>query len=68
MKIGSRIQVWRGHAKQTSGGLTKAQLIKNKNGVIVSRKKHEQATGKVNNLQKFLIRKRSTRPKRKPTR
>lgn len=41
-RIGSKIQVWRGTALQTSGGLKKGDLIKNKRGKIVSRKKHEQ--------------------------
>ena len=41
--VGSRAEVWHGNAKHTSGGLTKAKLFKNKNGRIVSRKKHETA-------------------------
>ena len=41
--IGSRAEVWHGSAKKTSGGLTKAQLMKNKAGRIVSRKKHFSA-------------------------
>ena len=41
--IGSRAQVWHGTAKKTSGGLTKAALMKNKHGRIVSRKKHNTA-------------------------
>ena len=41
--IGSRAEVWHGSAKKTSGGLTKAQLMKNKSGRIVSRKKHFSA-------------------------
>ena len=40
---GSRAEVMHGHAKRTSGGLTKAQLMKNKHGRIVSRKKHSLA-------------------------
>ena len=38
--IGSRAQVWHGTAYKTSGGLTRKDLLKNKNGRIVSRKKH----------------------------
>lgn len=38
--IGSRAEVWHGKAKHTSGGLLKKQLLKNKHGRIVSRKKH----------------------------
>jgi hypothetical protein len=37
---GSRAQVLHGTAYKTTGGLTKADLIQNKNGRIVSRKKH----------------------------
>ena len=45
--VGSRAEVWHGTAKKTSGGLTKSHLMKNKNGRIVSRKKH--ATAKKDN-------------------
>jgi hypothetical protein len=41
--VGSRAQVWHGTAKHTSGGLEKHQLMMNKNGRIVSRKKHASA-------------------------
>jgi len=41
--IGSRAQVMHGTAYKTSGGLTKSCLFQNKNGRIVSRKKHESA-------------------------
>ena len=37
---GSRAQVWHGTAYKTAGGLTKAHLHMNKNGRIVSKKKH----------------------------
>ena len=43
MTVGSRAQVWHGTAKHTSGGLTKTQLMMNKAGHIVSRKKHHSA-------------------------
>lgn len=39
--VGSHAQVWHGTAKHTSGGLTKADLMKNKYGRIVSVKKHK---------------------------
>ena len=39
--IGSRSQVWNGTALKTSGGLKKGDLIKNKRGRIVSRKRQE---------------------------
>ena len=41
--VGSRAQVWHGTAKHTSGGLHKSQLMMNKSGRIVSRKKHASA-------------------------
>ncbi len=41
--IGKRAKVWHGTAYKTSGGLTKKDLFQNKNGRIVSRKKHESA-------------------------
>lgn len=40
---GSRAQVYHGTAYKTAGGLTKAHLIKNKHGRIVSKKKHATA-------------------------
>jgi hypothetical protein len=36
--VGSRVQVLNGHAKHTSGGLTKKDLFLNKRGRIVSRR------------------------------
>ncbi len=42
--VGSRAQVWHGTAFKTSGGLKKKDLVKNKWGNIVSRRK--QATAK----------------------
>ena len=41
--FGSRIQVYRGHAKKTSGGLTKTDLMMNKHGRVVSKAKHNTA-------------------------
>lgn len=38
--IGSRAEVFHGNARQTSGGLTKKDLIKNKAGRIVSKRKY----------------------------
>ena len=45
MKVGSKAQVWHETAEHTSGGLTKSDLMKNKSGRIVSKKKH--ALGKI---------------------
>ena len=41
--IGSRAQVWHGTAAETSGGLTKSKLMKNRAGRIVSRKASKRA-------------------------
>ena len=48
-----RLQVWRGELAKTTGGLTKKDLIKNKRGKIVSRKKSTQAAT-ANNLGSWL--------------
>jgi len=40
---GSRAQVWHGNAYKTSGNLTKSNLMMNKNGRIVSKRKHHTA-------------------------
>ncbi len=48
-----RSEVWRGIRKKTSGGLVKADLIKNKRGKVVSRKKSQQASNQ-NNLGLWL--------------
>ena len=45
---GSRIQVWRGVKKKTRGGLSKADLTKNKYGKIVSKKASSTAKKKTN--------------------
>ena len=48
-----RSEVWRGLRKKTSGGLVKADLIKNKRGKVVSAKKSQQASNQ-NNLGLWL--------------
>ena len=40
---GSRAQVWHGTAYKTTGDLTKLNLMKSKNGRIISSKKHKSA-------------------------
>lgn len=40
--VGSKAQVFHGTAMHTSGGLHKDDLMKNKGGRIVSKKKHAQ--------------------------
>ena len=48
-KTGTRLQVMRGTAKKTSGGLRKKDLIYNKRGKIVSKKKSIQYGGIISN-------------------
>jgi len=48
---GTRVEVFRGKAKHTSGGLKKTDLVHNKNGKIVS-KNASAAARKNNNLVK----------------
>ena len=43
LRKGSRAQVWHGTALKTTGGLKKSDLMMNKNGRIVSKKKHDTA-------------------------
>jgi hypothetical protein len=43
LTVGTRAQVFHGTAKHTSGGLEKSDLMQNKSGRIVSRKKHASA-------------------------
>ena len=45
-RIGSRSEVYHENAQRTSGGLTKNDLVKNKFGYIVSRKKSSMARQK----------------------
>lgn len=52
MLEGSRAQVWHGTAYKTPGNLTRAQLLFNKHGRIVSAKKHSTAK-KENRLRKY---------------
>tara|TARA_B100001287_G_C22241189_1_gene326030 strand:+ start:80 stop:361 length:282 start_codon:yes stop_codon:yes gene_type:complete len=42
-RLGSRAEVFHGVARQTTGGLRKKDLMKNKHGEIVSKKKHNTA-------------------------
>ena len=57
-----RLEVWKGLREKTSGGLTKADLHKNKRGKIVSKRKSGQASSQ-NNLGKWLRTKGTSVPK-----
>ena len=48
-----RLAVWNGEREKTSGGLRKGDLIKNRHGRLVSKKKSEVAR-KLNNLGNYL--------------
>jgi len=50
--VGSRILVFRGLAKKTSGGLTKRDLMRHK-GRIISRKKHAAGLKSIKRLRKL---------------
>jgi hypothetical protein len=67
-KRGSRIQVFRGRAQQTSGGLKKGSLRKNAKGKIVSVKKSNFARSAQNPLRKqhFLLKAGKRRVRKKP--
>jgi len=51
--VGSRAQVWHGTAKKTPGGLTKINLMKNKHGRIVSKRKHASGKKTIKHLRKL---------------
>lgn len=51
--IGTRAMVYHNTAKKTSGGLTKKDLMKNKHGRIVSRKKHSMGKKSIKNLKQL---------------
>ena len=53
MTVGSHSQVYHGTAKHTSGGLTKKDLMKTKNGRIVSKKKHAAGLKAIKRLRKL---------------
>lgn len=51
--FGSKAQVWHGTAKKTTGGLSKSDLMKNKHGRIVSRRKHNMGKKSIKHLRKM---------------
>ena len=68
MSSAQRIAVWNGERAQTTGGLKKSDLMKNRHGRIVSKRKSEVAR-KLNNLGNFLASKAKAagqKPKPKP--
>ena len=61
---GSRVQVFRGSRKKTTGGLTKPNLTKNSKGKIVSRKASASAKKK-SNLGRYIQKKQPPKPRPK---
>jgi len=51
--VGSKAAVYHGTAKHTSGGLKKKDLMKTKNGRIVSRRKHAAGKKAIQRLRKL---------------
>jgi len=51
--VGSKAAVFHGTAKHTSGGLHRNDLMKTKNGRIVSKKKHAAGKKAIKNLRKL---------------
>ena len=64
MKIGSRLQVFKGTATRTSGNLRKQDLVRNKAGKIVSKRKQSLAK-KQSNLKGFLVGTPAAKPPQK---
>jgi hypothetical protein len=52
-KVGSRTKVMNETAMKTPGGLTKKDLMRNKHGRIVSKKKHAQGKKSIKHLRKL---------------
>ena len=63
MSSAQRIAVWNGERASTTGGLKKSDLMKNRHGRIVSKRKSEVAR-KLNNLGNFLARKAKGKAKK----
>jgi hypothetical protein len=53
LTVGSKAQVFHGTAKHTSGGLKKKDLMKTKNGRIVSKRKHAAGKKAITKLRKL---------------
>lgn len=51
--VGSKAEVYHGNAKHTSGGLKKEDLMKNKHGKIVSKRKHANGLKNIDKLKPF---------------
>ena len=51
--VGSKLEVWKGKAKHTSGGLIKKNLMKNKRGKVISIKKHAAGLKAMKRLKKL---------------
>ena len=64
-RYGTRAEVWHGKARMTQGRLQKEDLIMNKNGYIVSKKKHNLMKTKENPLrQRGLLQNKKSKNKK----
>ena len=50
LKVGTRKQVFEGKFVKTGGGLRKKDLMKNKNGKIISRKMSQLSKNRIKNM------------------
>ena len=67
LKYGTRLQVWRKKAVQTTGGLKRGDLTKNRSGKIVSKKKSVEAKRKQHLGDMLTKKKRERQRKNKKT-
>lgn len=63
--VGSRVQVLNGTAQRTAGGLTKNDLMLNKWGRIVSKKRYEAAMKRWKSVEEIFKKNQAPRFKKK---
>jgi hypothetical protein len=51
--VGKKLEVWKGKAKHTVGGLTRKDLMQTKRGKIVSKKQHAHGLKMIKSLRKL---------------
>jgi len=64
-KRGSKDDVWNGRAEKTKGGLVKSDLIENKRGKIVSKRKYERGLKQIQHLIKHNLKRKERRTQHK---
>ena len=65
--VGSKNEVWARKAQHTSGGLTRADLMLNKAGKVVSKKQHANGLKQAATLEQTRLRSHRTTRKPRPT-